>query len=134
MNGIKVCQKYKRSRGMNSFLLDWDEVRAGILYGQGPALGVQLLPEIRVGPNLLDLNVRVQHVQQHSQLPHKGVFPLLCQLPNTNLQGQLHQATLPRVWGKRRYRICTWTFAQALEHKERGFYRSSKLLLCHFYI
>lgn len=39
-----------------------------------------------------------RHVQQHGQLPHKGLLLLLCQLPNTNLQDELHQTILLRVW------------------------------------
>ena len=60
---------------------------------------VRLLPEVRVGLNLLNPDVRVQHVQQRRQLPHEGVLVLLCQLPNANLQDQLHQAALLWVWG-----------------------------------
>ena len=67
---------------------------------------MQFLPEIRVGLNLLNLDVGVQHIQQHRQLPHKGLLLLFRQLPNANLQDQLHQAALLRVWGNEK----TWAF------------------------
>lgn len=70
--------------------------------------GVQLTPEVRVGLDPLNLNIRVQHVQEGRELPHEGVLALLGQLPHDHLQDQLYQSSPPGVWGKRTRGISTW--------------------------